>query len=310
MGDLGTIPSQNSLNEIKMGLRTQRGSIAREICGRPRRAPRHTSGKVAYYNISSRLVREEEPLAPGAPMKEDNYQIATTDFQCKRYYGRSRITDEEKIDLSYYDEDLVEDESLFCVVQAEARLDLKLASVMADTALNQEFSATGDGNGAWDTSAGTPIQDLLDTRRTLVPGADLVVIGEDVHDALLTNPNIRAESANYDAGSLDYSGLQIYLARKLGMQPSQIYIFKKDYNSAKEGQPAVKARGFGTGVWMGYRDTLLLVEPDDGANGNSDSLKMQRNDVTSSDDITYYLLADIVRPDINNGATITDTITP
>lgn len=311
MGDIGTIPSQTALNEMKMGLRTKRGSIARAICASPRTRPKNTRGVVTYFNIASTLVRDEAALPPGAPMKEDNYELATVAYTCQRYFGRSRITDEEKIDLSYYEdyEGLTEERGEFCIIQAEARLDLALATVLASTSLNQEFDATVDGNGAWDTTAGTPIEDLLEVRREKVPGADLLVIGRDVHDALLTHPDIRAESANYDAGSLDFSGLQVYLARKLGMRPDQVVIFEKDYNSAAEGQTPVKARAFGTGAWMGYKATLLLVEPDDGANGNSDSLKMQRNDITSSDDLTYYMLADIVRPDTNNGCTITNTIT-
>lgn len=304
--DYGSIPEQ-TLREIAFGLSSEAESFADLVC---RKITDRTTlnGSLPTMNSTYSLAQDiNGGLSPLEEAKPHLGSLSTTAYNCLAYVGSSLISDEEQNDLSVYGEDRVARAAVMARADANLSLDKDLEAVLQSTSLNTQFNVTSLGNGAWDDyTNGTPIQDMLEARRTQCPEADTVIIGLRAYEVLVGHPDIVAESSNFSAGSLDYNALEAYIRRKVpGIR--RVFTSMKLYDNAAYGATASFDFLFEDNVWMGKGDDLIMVAPQNAQ--IQDNLEVERQTSMRAWLVQYARYADIIRPTQAHATVFTNLFT-
>ena len=305
--DIGSIPEQ-VLRSIALGQITEELSFADMVCTRV--TERTTlNGSVPILNDKATLGRlDDTGLSPGVAPKEHGGAAGVTAYACLAYAGLDFVTDEERDDLGVYGIDMIENRARQARINSNLKIDARLSTQLSSTALNGEFDCNVDGSGEWDDYVNSdPLKNMIDARRDKVPGADTIIIGPEVYDALVGHPDIIAEFSQFNAGSLDYDGLAALLKRKIpGIR--DVYHFEKFYDTAERGDAFSIGYLFAQGAWMGHKRDLIMVDP---ANADvNNKLDIERDAKRRGHDVQYVRYIDIIRTHLSLGVTFTNTITP
>lgn len=102
----------------------------------------------------------------------------------------------------------------------------------------------------WDTASGDPIADIVAERGTVIRGAlrkpNWLFLGNDVWDAITTNPNVVDRIKHVSATEL----MEDVFARLIGVD--KVFPMMAVENTAKEGQPDVESFIWGEATYLMY----------------------------------------------------------
>jgi hypothetical protein len=198
-------------------------------------------------------------VAEGAVVKRLSGALGSLLYDLKVYKQTADLAIGDIVSADAVGYGLLQTRLAICQEVANMKLDKDFADILASTTLNEEFDVPNDSLSGeeWDQSTSTPFDDLRAALR-LVPGADTIVMGIEVHDLLASHPDFTAESSNYSAGTLDEGEVQAILKKKLrGIR--EVFVINKFYNDAKEGQPLSVEYVYPRGLWLGHRSDLPLL---------------------------------------------------
>lgn len=304
MFGVNTFPDQTA-RRIYMGLRTTEMAFADECCAAMREVTT-LSGSVPVETDETNLGRLDDlGLAPGAEAIEHGGEGGFAEYNCKEFVGPNTILDRVVADYEAYGEDALAKELQRARMRANLKLDGRLAQVLADTGLNETYSATGDGSGAWDTALGKPLLDLNTVRLEIVPGADTVIFDAISVNWLVQHASFTAQSSFYADGQIDYSAFAAYVKSKTEFK--NVYVFNKFYNAAKKGQPKDVQYLFRGKCWVGHKSNLVLVDP---AHKLQNHVDVERKTSKRGWFVQVTRHCDILRPSQSLGCYISGVLTP
>lgn len=304
--DFGSILNQ-VIPELTMGLVTEERAAADLICN-PMRNRTTLSGSFPRMTSKSTLGRADNVgLAPGARAKTHGGGLAAVSYNCLAYVGYDFISDEEANDVAAYGEDLIANRLRQARIDSNLGVDIELFNVLASTTANEKYDCNTDGSGEWDDDANSkPLEDMLAAKHTLAPSSNAIVYGPAVYRALLKHPDFLAETSYFSAGQLDLNAINRILAAKIGIPTANIFYVEKYYNSANEGLTEVLTYLGNEVFWMGLREDLILVDPQNAINNASDSERVLDR---RGYEVIHSRYVDIVRPTKAHGVTFSNTIT-
>jgi hypothetical protein len=304
--NVGSIPNI-LVAEIMQQLITSEPAQADTIC--TRRTDRSTlAGSIPVLQSITTLARAEDVgVGPFAEVADHGGSMTTAAYNCLARVGKSLISDEEINDMGALGQDAIALHLGICRAVANFKTDFALATALTSGSLNGTFNCNSDGAGEWDDKTnGTPLEDLLKASRTFAPDADTLVIGRRVAEALMSQPDIKAESSMFSAGQLDYNSLEAYLRRKIP-NIRFIHILDKLYNTNALGQTPAVSRLFEINAWLGYKRDLILVEPAGAPIQNK--VEQERQVSKRATLLQYERYNDVLRPSASLGVRFTNVIT-
>lgn len=258
MQNVGNFPAQ-AITRVYAGLRTSVPAFADECCTVEKKVMT-LSGTVPVETDETNLGRlDDRGLTPGAEVVEHGGDVDTAEYNCLEFVGGNTLLDRVIADYEAYGEDALAKELTRARMNANLKLDGALENVLKSSTLNETYSATSDGSGAWDTSLGKPLLDLNTIRTEKVPNADTVIFDPITVNWLVQHPSFTAQSSFYADGQIDYAAFAAYVRAKT--QIPNVHVFNKLYNAAKKGQPKDMQYLFKGNAWVGYKDQLILVDP-------------------------------------------------
>jgi hypothetical protein len=282
---------------------TDQQSLADEICTKYTRTTT-LSGTLPRYLTKTTLARiQNKDLSPGAEAETHGGEAGSVSYNCLAQVGYDVITDEHKHDIEVYGRDAIEDHLGVAIATSNLNIDDKLREVLESTSLNGEESV---GN-AWDDggSSSTPWEDMRDGIQSKAPGADTIVCGIDVAQALMSNSNFYAQTSYFNAGTSNLDALAEDLKANLkGIQ--NVYLPRKIYDSANRGQNTSVDYLMKSTFWIGHKRNLIMVDPQGEINNKTEISRAARR---RSDEIVFTRYVDIIRPDSLLGVTFTGTLT-
>lgn len=191
----------------------------------------HSSDSYYTYTAAYWLTDEMQPRQPGANYPESGWELSTDTYKCERWALAKPIADEERGDA---------DEAINLDQDAAEWLEQKNL-IRHERSVSTDFMTTGiwttDNTTAtdWDATGGVPITNVQVARRTIKNAtgqrANAILMGEIVHDGLVTNAQITA-LLQYSQRALPRD-VDAILAAALGLD--FVYVSRATYDSAAEG---------------------------------------------------------------------------
>lgn len=221
----------------------------------------HKTGTYYVLNKKEFLADSMERRAPGDPFAERGYKFSTATYDADLWGLETPIADEVRgnnqtpLDLERGAVEFLGDQSMI-------RKERALASTVfaASVWTTQDNNSTNDWD---DTTNGDPIVDVRTARRTIRQligrGANTMVLGEIVHDALMVHPDI-LDRIKYVQNA---AGAQPVMAAIAALfELDQYLVSKAVYNSANLGQSASISAIIDDDAWLGYINPALgLMDP-------------------------------------------------
>ena len=257
-------------------------------------------GKEPYRPTVDTLPRVITAQAPGADLRERTFELADLDWDMGQFDEKFEIVDSELEDLDQY-----LDSTLRRYIETVRRdVNLGIDSALK-TLLLAETNTKAVGNGAWDVSTSTPIEDMQDGIKDNVPGADLLILGSQTALDLSRHPDFNVQNANYESGATlgmgnQYGALRVALEAVLGIAASNIYVAGVFYNSANPGQTYNLSHLFDDFAWAGYREGLVKVE-------QTTSGQIYTDRTMNVQEMGYVRTLDLIRFDDGLGLEFTGT---
>lgn len=240
------------------GLRNKRGTVADLVC--EKRIEDHTQGSVPYYPTLHSIGDDDGEMALQNPLgvlpREENFAMGTTDYNMGRWDSMVPV---DKAILKDVEKFAKGAEPLMNQIMAKAdlKVDRSLNKVLVDTSSNLTQAV---GASYWSLVNSTPSDDILKAYNQ-TPGANLCVVGLDVAQNLAKHPEFKETTSNYSGtGYSSHAQVRAYIAELTGIDPEQVFIAEKFYNSANKGQTLTLAYAFSKTFWIGHREGLLLIE--------------------------------------------------
>lgn len=258
MQNTANFPAQ-AITRVYAGLRSKVPAFADEACTVEKKVMT-LSGTVPVETDETNLGRlDDRGLAPGAEVIEHGGDLDTAEYNCLEFVGGNTLLDRVIADYEAYGEDALAKELTRARMNANLKLDGALESTLKSAVLNEAYSATADGSGAWDASLSKPLLDLNTVRTEIVPEADAVIFDPITVNWLVQHPSFTAQSSFYADGQIDYAAFAAYVRAKT--QFKHVHVFNKLYNAAKKGQPKNMQYLMRGSCWVGYKEQLILVDP-------------------------------------------------
>lgn len=304
--NVGSIPNA-LIMEIMQGLITKELAQADTIC--TRRTDRTTlQGSIPVLSSITTLARAEDVgVGPFAEVADHGGTMTTASYSCLARVGKSLISDEEVNDMGALGQDAIALHLGICRGIANFKTDYALSEVLKSSSLNGTFNCNSDGGGEWDDKTnGTPLADLLKASRSFAPDGDTLVLGRRAAEALLSHPDVKAESSYFNAGQIDYGTLEAVLRRKIP-NIRNIYVLDNLYNANALGQAVSVTRLFEINAWLGHKRDLILVDPQGAPIQNK--VEQERQVSKRATLLQYERYNAILRPTALLGVRFTNVIT-
>lgn len=258
--DTGSFPRMVA-QRLYTALMTQDFAQADNIC-RKETGKTTLQGKVYTESSKAGLARiGNKKLAPLEAARKRHGALASRDYDAGACVGAESVPDEVVIDYDALGEDALTRRLKSARAEANINVDAVMVDALTSQTVNEVYDVTTDGAGEWDDYTNSkPYVDMQNIQRDVAPGSDTVVIGLQMSQILLSHPDTFAESSNFNAGLADHQALEAYIKRKVpGI--ANVYILDVLYDNSEEGAPVNFEHLFATGVWMGHKSDLVLVDP-------------------------------------------------
>ena len=299
--DQGTFPRM-VVQRLYMSLMSKDYAQADTIC-RKETGKTTLNGTVYAKSSKSGLARVgNKKLAPLVAARKRHGKLGSRNYNAGACVGSTQLSDETMIDYAALGEDALADHVREVRAEANINVDAVLVDAIEDTAVNEEYDVTTDGDGAWDDYANSkPYKDMQNIVRDVAPGSDTIILGLQMSHILLSHPDTFVETSNFNAGLADFSGLQSYIKRKVpGI--ANIYVFEVLYDANEEGEEADPDHLFTNGCWIGHKSDLVLVDPNHPVQAQLD---VTRNQDQRCWDVQVARYIDVVRISKELGCTLT-----
>ena len=288
-----------------MGLRQERGAFADMVCTKFSKAAL-TGSEPLFASSQTMAQRQGGGQAVGTTMEDKNIKLSKADWDMLEFGDKFRIAKGHLTDMDQYMDTSGEAIALLAN-DADADIDSALQAKLASTSLNQEQAV---GAGVWTLTTSSPALDMQSAVNK-TPGADIAIFGKLTFQKLGRHPDVKERISNYSGkGSIGAAATRTAIAEILEMDPSNIYVFGKYYNSANPGQTTVLAYAASDLAWIGHKAGLRLYEQTNllGEDRPSNEGIVSVLDDHNAYEIGYRRILDIIRPDPFLGAVITGTV--
>lgn len=298
--------SREVLKEVIHGLKSRPTPLAREFCT-IKRGRNGLVGKVPYLTSASTLGSTgngRAGQAPGSDIPTQQASLAYADYDCLQYPGRVDIAHASIINLNSLDLDALAEFLVACMAQSAALTDTDLAQILADANANNTFDCNSAGGGEWDTADGTALTDLdkIRTSGAYAKGANTVIFGVGAWSAFRGCPEVIGRVAMSNSTLLTDSEARSLLS---GFGFTNIYLFDNMVNAADDGLAISVSDVFSSGVWVGHKSDLLMIDPDHELNGDANAEKVIG---APRSVLSYVEYADFVRPHKEMGCRMTNVL--
>lgn len=306
--DVGKIP-ESLLGMLAEGINREEGSLADLLC--TRREVDALTGTITVEPSASNIPRKpldsagsldtDPGIAEGAEhgVRDDEYDEVS--YHCRRYGDAAFV---KLAIIAALDKKTGKSNLQKKIANARKgamrKVDAKLRGVLTDTNLNESTAVTT----LWSDSTSAPFKDIRTNLRGLL-GADTIVMGGDVADALADHPDFLAEKSNFSAGTLGDGEVANVLRKKFSKVTNIIVADSYFSNTNPEGVSGLNTEFDFDGLfWMGYKKDLLLTE----FSAMSPHTDQDKAVLRAGQIIVWERRLDIIRPHKEMGKLLTGVV--
>lgn len=253
------------VREVFMGLQSNgKAPVANEIVGRTQTVNDGHGTTFLLPSVTTLPKAEDKGLPPGSPVQDHDAEMSKFAYTLLMYKQTAKIPFmTEQNWRSASGGDIVAERLEYCQEVSNLKVDLNLEAILKDTDLNlaQDVTAGGDGNvfnGAWNSSSGTPLNDLKYIGRNLIPGARTITLGGQLADGMCANPQFTAKATNFSGSAVSNEFLVQTIKKETPFDT--VEVIDKFYNVKAEGLEEQVEFIFPTDAWIGYGRDLIKFD--------------------------------------------------